>query len=170
MSKIESEEWREVPGSQYEVSSLGRVRSWHNNRHGRRAEPKLLSLCPGTHGYLTFSMHVDGRQITSTVHRVVAKVFLGPVPEGLQVCHNDGDKLNNSATNLRYDTHAANLAERIMPRGERHHRSLLTESDALEVRRLRNECGWKLRELAEKFGVSISTIFAITTRRSWAHI
>lgn len=51
--------------------------------------------------------------MTVTVHGLVAEVFIGPRPEGLDVCHNDGDKSNNRASNLRYDTHSENQKDEV---------------------------------------------------------
>lgn len=175
----DDEEWREVVGYNgfYEVSSLGRIRSWHSgNRHSgadqRAAEPRILNphRQAAGGGYVAVSMRQGGRQVTTYLHRLVAIAFHGAVPEGMETCHNDGNPANNAPSNLRYDTHANNLAERIMPCGEQHHRSRLTDSDALEVRRLRDECGWKLREIAEKFDIGVTTVHAVTSRRTWVHV
>lgn len=51
------EEWRPVEGYEYyEVSNLGRVRSWINNKWKRRNTPKILSLHKLTKGYLGVSL------------------------------------------------------------------------------------------------------------------
>ena len=55
------------------------------------------------------------------VHHLVALAFLGPRPEGAEVCHGPGGSRDNSATNLRYDTIEANRAERELCRGEAWH-------------------------------------------------
>ena len=56
------EEWRPIEYEYYEVSNLGRVRSWIDNR--RRSTPKVLSLN------------------SAPVHRLVAKAFI-PNPNNL---------------------------------------------------------------------------------------
>ncbi|WP_248099523.1 HNH endonuclease signature motif containing protein [Corynebacterium kefirresidentii] len=45
------------------------------------------------------------------VHRLVMAAFVGPCPDGMEVCHNDGNPANNYVGNLRYDTHQANYAD-----------------------------------------------------------
>lgn len=100
------EDWRSVAGTGgvYEVSSLGNVRSWTRSKRGR-----LLKASPNVStGYLK----VDVPR-TRPVHQLVAEAFHGPRPEGAQVCHNDGNKLNNAASNLRWDTPAANAQDRV---------------------------------------------------------
>lgn len=44
-----------------------------------------------------------------TIHRIVAETFLGSIPEGYDVDHIDGDKSNNSVTNLEIITHQENM-------------------------------------------------------------
>ncbi len=48
-----------------------------------------------------------------SVHSLVAKAFIGLKPDGLVVCHNDGNTLNTNADNLRYDTLSNNMKDRI---------------------------------------------------------
>lgn len=43
------------------------------------------------------------------VHRLVAEIFLGEIAKGMEVDHIDGDRTNNSLTNLRIVTHAENI-------------------------------------------------------------
>lgn len=37
--------------------------------------------------------------------------FVGAEPDGMEVCHNDGDPMNNVLSNLRYDTHSSNMLD-----------------------------------------------------------
>nr|WP_232111245.1 HNH endonuclease signature motif containing protein [Nocardia wallacei] len=55
-----------------------------------------------------------------TAHSLVAEAFIGPRPEGLQVCHNDGDPTNNMLANLRYDTPSENQTD-IVRHGKHFH-------------------------------------------------
>jgi hypothetical protein len=47
------------------------------------------------------------------VHRLVLEAFVGPCPDGMECCHEDGDSTNNRVDNLRWDTHEANVRERL---------------------------------------------------------
>lgn len=47
------------------------------------------------------------------VHRLVMLAFIGPVPEGLEVCHEDGNRQNNRLSNLRYDTSSNNTLDSV---------------------------------------------------------
>lgn len=45
------------------------------------------------------------------VHILVAETFLGPRPDGLFICHNDGNSRNFNLSNLRYDSRKKNAAD-----------------------------------------------------------
>lgn len=101
-------ECRLVPGygGRYAVTSSGVVISkWLGWR------PRKLYLNPK--GYYCVSMPVDGRSSNRLVHRLVLEAFVGPRPDGMQGCHNDGDSTNNHISNLRWDTPHANAMDQV---------------------------------------------------------
>lgn len=108
-----TETWRPVvdhPG--YEVSDLGRLRSVDRvvTRVDGVRHPypgKVLVLTPDTSGYLC--ARLNGRQ--RRVHQLVAGAFLGPRPDGTEVCHGPAGSLDNSSSNLRWDTRRENLLD-----------------------------------------------------------
>lgn len=118
-----------------------------------------------------------GRRAHRPVHRLIALAFLGPPPSaGHEVAHNDGDTANAAASNLRWATHADNMADMKLhgtysppPRlaGESNPNCSLSEADVAQIRahyRFRQNA----RELAEEFGVVPATITSIAngSRRS----
>ena len=107
------------------------------------------------------------------VHRLVLTTFKGPCPKGYEGCHNDGDKSNNHLSNIRWDTRANNLLDKIDHgtdnRGERCGNSILIESDTPKIFKLRGE-GKKLEEIANVVGVSGSQVSNILRRKRWAHV
>ena len=65
-------------------------------------------------GYMCFNFWdksvTEGKKFFNTsVHRMVAEVFLGPCPDGHEVDHIDGNKQNNSLSNLQYLTKEENI-------------------------------------------------------------
>lgn len=114
-----TEEWRPVVGYEgtHEVSDQGRVRQldrmvWHHPSQRRIFSPGRL-LKPNFSGpYPRVALVIDGVQKVPAIHRLVAAAFLGPRPDGMEVCHNDGDARNSALANLRYDTHSANVLDR----------------------------------------------------------
>lgn len=109
-----SELWLPVPGYEgfYEVSDQGRVRSVDRVIQTRKGPSRRKGRVRRPHvhkqGYLELPLCRDGEQQMFTVHRLVMLAFVGPRPEGMDICHGDGDKRNNSVSNLRYDTHTEN--------------------------------------------------------------
>lgn len=106
-----------------------------------------------------------------TIHQLVAEAFIGPRPEGLETCHNDGDPTNNHVGNLRYATHAENAADMVkhgtQAKGEMHGHAKLTEPDVLEIKRLLREGRLMSREIAERYGVSATAIAQIKRGKNW---
>ena len=112
------EQWLVIEGfdGMYEVSSLGRVRSWYNNRYGELKKPRILKpgRRKGTVPYLVVSLRRDGSKHTKYVHRLVAETFLGkPTDPSLEVGHWDGDPENNEVTNLRWIDRTENTSDKL---------------------------------------------------------
>lgn len=126
---MESEVWSPIPGleGQYEVSNAGRVRSLDRIIHPEGRKPyfragKMLTPRPTpSEGYLIVTLP-HGR--TGRVHRLVADAFVPGRADGLEVCHSNGDKTDNRASNLRWDTHSSNMRD-VVQHG-RHHNAIKT--------------------------------------------
>jgi hypothetical protein len=153
------EQWLPYPPDpRYLVSDEGRVRG---------ARGKILKLTRKDSGHLQFQA---GRSVG--VHRAVALVFLGTRPEGMEVCHNDGNPENNRVANLRYDTSTANKADMVEHgtrlQGEYVGTHKLTEADVREIRRLQGQVDGPT--LGLRYGVSKTQIYTIWSRKAWKHI
>lgn len=96
------EEWRSVPDYEglYQVSNLGRVRGLKRNR--------ILKPSPNEKGYPQIALCKNGKMKTIKLHKLVAEVFIGK-RDDLEINHIDGDKTNNTVSNLEYCTHSDNL-------------------------------------------------------------
>ena len=117
---LSGEQWLDVPGYEgfYSASSWGRVRSEDRSTLDARGvvkhyRGKLLALRLNPGGRLWVRLCKDGEQRVFSVHRLVLMAFVGPCPEGMEGCHNDGNEINNTPSNLRWDTKASNMVDRI---------------------------------------------------------
>jgi hypothetical protein len=111
-----TERWLPVVGyeGKYEVSDQGSVRSVDRyvdgGRGGRRRWLTGRILRPYTGGrYMTVQI---GHGNTKSVHHLVIEAFLGPRPDGMDACHNNGQSHDNRLENLRWDTPINNAADR----------------------------------------------------------
>lgn len=105
--------------------------------------------------------------------------FIGPIPEGYEVNHIDGNKENNALENLEYVTRRQNIQHAIQTLGRdwkspknaggTHGMAKLTETDVVRLRTLHAE-GWRLPRLAQEFGVGIASVSMIVNRKTWRHI
>lgn len=94
----------------YEVSDLGRVRSVPRiDALGRHKKGVVLSLWVDSKG----RPHANLRQKRHTVSRLVLAAFVGPQPDGMEGCHNDGNPGNNRRGNLRWDTRSSNTKDAV---------------------------------------------------------
>ena len=171
------EEWRPAVGWEglYSVSSLGRVRSEDRvveTRSGVRSyKGRVLSpgLCGDT-GYLKVHLSCVSGKKDALVAHLVLQAFVGPPPDGLQCCHNNGCRTDNRALNLRYDTPLNNCADKVIHgtvnHGERNGGAKLTVRDVLAVRAdTRSQAA-----IAREYGVSQTCISRIKLRKKWAHV
>lgn len=115
-----SERWLPVVGWEgyYEVSDQGRVRSVDRTIIRSDGGPRFWRgrvLAAGTnrHGYPLVALSRSSDISSKKVHRLVLEAFVGPCPDGMEACHNDGNWANAELVNLRWDTPSANQHDRV---------------------------------------------------------
>ncbi len=95
---------------------------------------------------------------------LVLIAFVGPCPEGMEACHNNGVCTDDSRTNLRWDTPVANKADmlahgtRLM--GENHPKTKLSDDDIRQVIEIRRR-GERLKVIAGMFNVTEQRVHQI---------
>jgi len=169
-SEAAEELWRPVAGFPgYEVSSMGRLRSWKPLRMGAELpiHPRELKL-DGSTKYLAINLiGLRGERARRSVHRLVLEAFVGPCPRGLQACHNNGNARDNRASNLRWDTSKGNHADRAvhgtLTTGERNPNSKLNADIVREAR----AAGMTAYRVSKRWGVSEPAARDMLLRKTW---
>lgn len=105
------EKWKWIKGyaKLYQISNLGRVRSYHP----RFRKPRILMPGIATGGYPIVSLVRNKRKVNFLVHKLVLIAFKGRAPNLKEVNHKDGNKRNNALTNLEYVTKSENVLHAI---------------------------------------------------------
>lgn len=176
---MEEVEFRDIPGFPgYRAGSDGSIwscrRGWRNLRKGLPAPWKKMSVFIDRAGYSVSSCMVrsDGTTCTRFVHKLVCLAFHGEQPDGTECCHNDGDKTNNCASNLRWDTPQANDHDLVIHGTMRraYRPPVFNAATAAEVRRQYEAGRTSYGKLAAHYGVAVQTIQAIIKRKTWRHV
>lgn len=179
-----NEEWRPVIGyeSIYSVSDVGRVRRdkpYQSTCAGKILKQQILKR------YLAVPLNNKGAWNVH-VHRLVAEAFLGPCPDGCQVNHLDGNKVNNHIENLEYVTPRKNTQHAIdaglrptfpaienRARGERHGRARMTAELVVKIRALFRD-GMSQANIWRTLGFTTNgdraAVNGIVRGKTWKHV
>lgn len=114
-----------------------------------------------------------GRFQRVAVSVVVCETFHGPRPEAHHAAHENGDALDNRASNLSWKSAAENEADKrrhgTALQGVKHHQAKLDEDAVRSIRR-QHAAGVPRGTLAKMYGVSPAHINRIASRGTWTHI
>ena len=152
--------WKPTQGFPgYEVSNHGRVRSFKKRLPRQQTwtitdkPQRFLAPCMSS-GYRTVFLCHKGVRASFRISYLVLKAFVGPRPEGMEVCHKDCNKENDRIDNLRYDTPSGNATDGF---GKETKRRVFTKQEALQVRLLAAQ-GYSDEDLAKRFNVSVNSV------------
>lgn len=139
------EQWKPIPSWEgvYEVSDCGRVRSMARVVHFadgrvRQYPERVRATYTDEFGYLKVTLKAGKRNERLHIHVLVAAAWIGKRPEGMVVCHSDGNHLNNWWENLRYGTYADNTAD-TKAHGRFNPAKRLTDAEVTAIRALRGK-------------------------------
>lgn len=160
--------WKSVVGfHKYECSNIGNVRHIEHKNN--------IKMITSPSGYQLFSVRQNNKRYTLKMARVIAIAFI-PNPQNYpQVNHRDGNKKNNSVSNLEWCTSKINMRHAfdnklITPhRGADRWNAMLTDSQVIEILELL-KLKVKQRDIAKLFGISPVTVCNIKYNRTWTHI
>jgi hypothetical protein len=165
------ERWRPVVGweGNYEVSDRGRVRSLIANG-SKRTKPRILKGTIQPRGYVQFCLTKNGKENGRFGHNLVMEAFVGPKPDGHEVCHWDGYRTNNRLGNLRYGTPLDNYADRdrhgTRLHGEKGPGAKVTEQDVKEIIAALAR-GEEQHVIAARYGIGQTSVSNIKLGKTW---
>ena len=177
-----TETWVAAPGYEgiYEVSDLGNLR--RISTYGRKPKAICRPVRPHhkkRHGYNDYWLQRDGKTKRFSAHRLVWAAFNGPIADGLEINHKNGQRRDNRLSNLEAVTRSDNCVHKFWvlgaktnfkPQiGEKNKSAKLTEDQVREIRRLYTT-GLFQYEIGKMFGVSQRTVCLITRREKWTHV
>jgi hypothetical protein len=174
--KYKDEKWKEVKilgrgdHPKYEVSSLGRVKSYAV----KKGEGVLLKG-GNVNGYLSVMIRFkDGSTQWNYIHRLVAQSFIPNSDEDKKyVIHLDYDKKNNSVYNLKWvsldelhehNNHNPNVLKRRVSGYK------LTEADVRVIKKLLKSNKTRLSMIAKRFGITHTQLNRIRSGENWGHV
>jgi len=118
------------------------------------------------------------KQVFRHIHYLVLTAFVGLRPEGMEVCHCNGNNRDNRVSNLRWDTPKGNHSDAVRAgthtgftkHGENNNFAKLTNSEVLSLRRLYHIRKYSLAELGLMFSTSPSNVSDIVNRKTWTKL
>lgn len=110
------------------------------------------------------------------VHRIVWELENGEIPKGMFVCHTCDNPPCCNLDHLFLGTHSDNMKDMWRKgrnpkglkniKGEKHPRSILTETQVLEILNSKDP----VKKLSKAYRISDKTIYKIKAKNSWKHL
>jgi len=126
-------------------------------------------------GYHRVCLSYKGRNHSIYLHRLVWLVFKGPIPEGYQVNHKNGNRSKNCLSNFNLKTNAENTEHgyrrlgNSQRSGVNHKLSAFNASQVREIRKLYRK-GSTQKSIADRFHVSQKAVFNVVNYRSYTEV
>jgi hypothetical protein len=123
-------------------------------------------------GYGRFKLTGQKQKLAS---RIAFELFVGAIPEGMEVCHQCDVRNCVNPAHLFVETHQANMLDMKLKnrgRGKIHVGELnpVSKLKEFQVKEIRASKGITQMELAVRYQVSKTTIFNILRRKVWIHV
>jgi len=113
----------------------------------------------------------DGKRVLG--HRVAYEIMHGPIPDGLRCCHKCDHPWCVNPSHIFLGTDADNASDKAAKGrqclGEKNTRAKIKEEDVRSIRK-QSRAGVASKELARQFGIGVSTVMRIISRKYWKHV
>lgn len=107
-------------------------------------------------------------------HRVAYELFIGPIDEGMEICHHCDNGVCVRPDHLFQGTIADNLHDMVGKgrslMGERNTKAKVSDQDVIEIRQRYAKGNVTQQELADLFGLKQITVSNIVLRKTWQHL
>ena len=136
-----------------------------------------IGATDGTHDY--GEIHRGGKRRTKLrAHRVAYELWIGPIPEGMCVCHSCDNRKCVNPNHLWLGTRKDNNQDcrqkgrDIHPKGEKHPRAKLTEPQVKEIRSLyiKGDREFGQHGLARKYNITQAAVGRIVKGKGWVSL
>lgn len=155
----------------YEISDLGRVRSFHKNSMSGSIKAPYHS-----NGYLQVNLYKHGKLTHASPHRLVALAFIPNPDNKSDVNHKNGIRDDNRVSNLEWMTksenhnHSYRELGRKAAAGESHGMRKLCAADVIKIRELYKGGAGSYRAIGKIYNVSEATIRHILSGETWGTV
>lgn len=168
----------------YVCDELGNIYNTKRKGHGYKKEVcNKLKPIKLPNGYCVVTLSVNGVTTRDYIHRIIAKTFI-PIPykylelglteNDLEVNHKNGDKSDNSVSNLEWSTDSDNkihaYSTNLSKQCEDSCKSIYTNSQIHLVCKYLEEDDLTPLEIYNLTGVHVHTIHDIKNKASWVRI
>lgn len=134
---------------------------------------KQLSPVFNGRGYLVLGLMIDGKRKTIAIHRLVALAFIDNPNNLPEVNHIDGNRTNNSVSNLEWISHSDNIRHSY----NLENRSAVGANNAnckYNEKTIREICEYLVKGLKSSeirdLGYNYSLVRSVKRRKNWTHI
>jgi hypothetical protein len=126
----------------------------------------ILKPTISKNGYYFVNLHINKGRKKMYVHRIVALCYIDNPENKATVNHKDGDKGNNSVSNLEWLTQIDNT-KHAWESGLNNKAFKLNKDQVDEIRFLYNNTKTSHRLLGIRYNVTKSQIYSILNNKSW---
>jgi hypothetical protein len=116
---------------------------------------------------------INGKEVAT--HRFSYELYNGPINDGLECCHSCDNSMCCNPEHLFLGTHSDNMQDMVSKgranknKGERHHKSSITESDVKNILVLLSS-GVSMKKIHEELNISYRIIQRVCSGESWSHV